>query len=98
MIPPNATLIFEVEVVDFEMPGPSIFETHNGVSIVIVSALICYFIAKQEQDVLMASGMMSLANAALCLVFNLITNDYSWVDRLWSVLPFFYAIYFAYAS
>ncbi len=39
------------------------------------------------------------AGAALaCWLLCIITREYSWVDRLWSLMPPFYAGYFAYAS
>jgi steroid 5-alpha reductase family enzyme len=33
--------------------------------------------------------------AALCWVLSLITKEYSWVDRLWSITPALFAIHFA---
>lgn len=33
--------------------------------------------------------------AALCWVLSLITKEYSWVDRLWSITPPLFAIHFA---
>ncbi|MGB9338579.1 MAG: hypothetical protein WCB63_05060, partial [Polyangiales bacterium] len=33
--------------------------------------------------------------ALLCWVLSLITKEYSWVDRLWSITPPLFAIHFA---
>jgi len=41
---------------------------------------------------------MATAHAILCLVFGWATGDYSWVDRLWSIVPCIYAVHFARAS
>lgn len=43
--------------------------------------------------VYLAAGM-----AALCWLLSLVFNEYSWVDRLWSVAPPLYAGWFCYAS
>lgn len=40
---------------------------------------------------LWAAGAFSL----LCWVLSLITREYSWVDRLWSITPALYALHFA---
>lgn len=36
--------------------------------------------------------------ALTCWVLSLITKEYSWVDRLWSIVPALYVAYFAYAD
>ena len=40
---------------------------------------------------LWAAGALSL----LCWVLSLITREYSWVDRLWSITPALFAVHFA---
>ena len=35
------------------------------------------------------------ALALLCWVLSLITKEYSWVDRLWSITPVLFAVHFA---
>ena len=77
---------------------PSFLELYSGTSIVIVSVVCCYYLHHEQDDALTTSAKMALANAALCLVFSWPTADYSWVDRLWSVVPCFYSIHFASAS
>jgi steroid 5-alpha reductase family enzyme len=44
------------------------------------------------------SARMCFGNVVLCLLFSWIYAEYSWTDRLWSVVPFFYALFFAYDS
>ena len=48
--------------------------------------------------VLGTSAHMFIANAVMCLLLSWWYKDYSWTDRLWSVVPFVYTLYFAYAS
>jgi steroid 5-alpha reductase family enzyme len=43
------------------------------------------------RNVLLAATAMAL----VCFVFGLATGDNSWVDRLWSILPPLYALYFS---
>jgi len=38
------------------------------------------------------------AVAAACWVLSLLTREYSWVDRLWSILPVVYVGWFAWAA
>lgn len=33
--------------------------------------------------------------AALCLALSIVTREYSWVDRLWSIAPVLYVAWFA---
>lgn len=36
--------------------------------------------------------------AVLCLVLSVVTREYSWVDRLWSIVPALYVGWFAFAA
>ena len=45
--------------------------------------------------VLGTSAHMFIANAVMCLLLSWWYKDYSWTDRLWSVVPFVYTLYFA---
>ena len=36
--------------------------------------------------------------SALCLLASVVTREYSWVDRIWSIIPIFYVAWFALAS
>ena len=49
-------------------------------------------------DPLISSLWIAGGCALLCWVLSLITREYSWVDRLWSITPPLYAIHFAAAA
>jgi steroid 5-alpha reductase family enzyme len=71
----------------------------NGSFVVFLSAFQSYAIAKHAGlSILDASFATCAANAALCWLLSIATGDYSWVDRLWSVVPAFYAFHFAAAA
>jgi steroid 5-alpha reductase family enzyme len=38
------------------------------------------------------------AVSAFCWLLSLLTREYSWVDRIWSIIPVFYVAWFAFAS
>jgi steroid 5-alpha reductase family enzyme len=40
--------------------------------------------------------MCTLAIASLCFVLNKLTGEYSWVDRLWPLLPIFHGANYLY--
>ncbi|HUW41403.1 MAG TPA: DUF1295 domain-containing protein [Rectinemataceae bacterium] len=48
--------------------------------------------------VLRAVISIDLSLAAVCFVFGLVTGDYSWVDRIWSIAPVLFAWIYAGAS
>jgi len=73
----------------------------NGAAIVLLSAFMSYACAvsgTRGASALKTSLHMMFGNGTLCLVGSWVFNDYSWTDRLWSVTPFFYTLYFAYDS
>jgi steroid 5-alpha reductase family enzyme len=48
-------------------------------------------------DPVLRNAIVACASvAALCWVLSVMTREYSWVDRLWSILPPCYVAYFAY--
>jgi steroid 5-alpha reductase family enzyme len=47
-------------------------------------------------DALLVVVLCALAFALCSFVFGLITGDYSWVDRLWSILPVIFVWYYAF--
>ena len=47
-------------------------------------------------DALQVVGLWALGFALAAFVFSLFTKDYSWVDRIWSVLPVAFAWYYAF--
>lgn len=49
----------------------------------------------QANDPLVTAFYASLGFAALCWVLSVLTREYSWVDRLWSITPVLYAVHFA---
>ena len=44
------------------------------------------------------TGYVMLAVAGYCFIVGELTGNNSQVDKLWSVIPIVYAVYFAYAS
>jgi len=49
-------------------------------------------------DPLYIVGIISISVIIVCFVAGLLTGDYSWVDRLWSILPFIYSWIYVYRS
>ncbi|MGB5812789.1 MAG: DUF1295 domain-containing protein [Polyangiales bacterium] len=49
----------------------------------------------QATDPLVSAFWAALAFAALCWVLSLLTREYSWVDRLWSITPVLFSVHFA---
>jgi len=46
-------------------------------------------------DPLVTAAWTAAALAALCWILSIVTKEYSWVDRLWSIAPVLYAVHFA---
>ena len=46
-------------------------------------------------DPLVMAFWASLAFGGLCWLLSILTREYSWVDRLWSITPVLYAVHFA---
>lgn len=74
--------------------------------VLLVTLIALPFVAIRYDKPLSEAQMHLLTNAAtamvsialLCFVVSEITRNYSQVDKLWSILPVFYAGYFAWAS
>eukprot|EP01102_Stenamoeba_stenopodia_P002311 TRINITY_DN12107_c0_g1_i1.p1 TRINITY_DN12107_c0_g1~~TRINITY_DN12107_c0_g1_i1.p1 ORF type:complete len:328 (-),score=55.08 TRINITY_DN12107_c0_g1_i1:44-1027(-) len=49
------------------------------------------------KDPLVDSLFAALVFSAICWILSVLTQNYSWVDRLWSLLPPFYVIFFTIA-
>ena len=49
----------------------------------------------QTNDPLVIAFWASLGFAALCWLLSVMTREYSWVDRLWSITPVLYSVHFA---
>ena len=49
----------------------------------------------RSTDPLVTALVVAGGFSALCWVLSLLTREYSWVDRLWSITPPLYAIHFA---
>ena len=49
-------------------------------------------------NVLLVVSLWALGFAIAAFGFGIITKDYSWIDRIWSILPVGYAWYYAYRS
>ena len=42
--------------------------------------------------------ILALVLAALCWLFSVLTREYSWVDRIWSICPIIYCLWVAWAA
>jgi steroid 5-alpha reductase family enzyme len=49
-------------------------------------------------NMLLVVSLWALGFAIAAFVFSIITKDYSWVDRIWSILPVGFSWYYAYRS
>ncbi|MEM8607268.1 MAG: DUF1295 domain-containing protein [Myxococcota bacterium] len=49
----------------------------------------------QSTDPLVTAFWASLGFAGLCWLLSVLTREYSWVDRLWSITPVLYSVHFA---
>jgi len=49
-------------------------------------------------DMLLVVCLWALGYALEAFLFGVLTQNYSWIDRLWSILPVFFAWYYAYRS
>lgn len=49
-------------------------------------------------NMLLVVGLWACGFAIASFVFGIITKDYSWIDRLWSILPVCFTWYYAYRS
>jgi len=76
----------------------SLLRRFSGTPVVAASAALSYALRESGGSPLAAAWRQCGANAALCLLASLITGEYSWVDRLWSVTPVWYALHFAAAG
>ena len=47
-------------------------------------------------DMLTVVCLWALGFAVTAFIFGIITNDYSWIDRIWSILPVGFVWYYAY--
>lgn len=52
----------------------------------------------ETTDPLVSALWIAGGFAALCWILSLVTKEYSWVDRLWSITPPLFAIHFAGAA
>jgi len=49
-------------------------------------------------NMLLVVGLWALGFAIVSFTFGIVTKDNSWIDRIWSILPVFFAWYYAYRS
>ena len=70
-----------------------------GFIIVLMSAAMSLWLAhlgrSRRTSAFVTSVYMCLGNATMTLVGTWLSREYSWTDRLWSVTPFFYVLFFA---
>ncbi len=68
--------------------------------VLIIGALLLavIYVPYTEYSALGTVASMTLFTAIISFIFGLITNDYSWTDRLWSTSPIIYAWMYAYAG
>ena len=57
----------------------------------ILIAVLCAALFEISENPLIASLVIVFSTAILTFIFNFITKEYSWTDRLWSTLPIFIA-------
>jgi len=57
----------------------------------ILIAGICAGLSRISEDPLITVSVVVLCTAILTYIFNFITKEYSWTDRLWSTLPIYMA-------
>jgi len=80
-------------------PAPAGTPGFSGAFIVVLSIVMTCAVGmwarSARESALVASCYMCFGNATMCLLCNWIFSEYSWTDRLWSVTPFFYTLYFA---
>jgi steroid 5-alpha reductase family enzyme len=60
-----------------------------------ISSLILFV---TSANMLLVVSLCALGFAFAAFVFSIITKDYSWIDRIWSILPVCFAWYYAYRS
>ena len=70
--------------------------------VIVVIPIVAIFYDKPLTD-LQSLILMNLVKGMLvvslvCFVLGEITKNYSQTDKLWSIMPFFYVLYAAYAS
>jgi steroid 5-alpha reductase family enzyme len=74
----------------------------NTAPFVLLSAGLCYLLSTYGLAAglspLFISTLLAKTNMMLCLVASWLSSEYSWVDRLWSVVPVLYAAHFAAAD
>ena len=58
-----------------------------------ISSLIVFI---TSANMLLIVSLWALGFGISSLVFSIITKDYSWIDRIWSILPVGFAWYYAY--
>eukprot|EP00744_Colponema_vietnamica_P005790 GILI01008447.1.p1 GENE.GILI01008447.1~~GILI01008447.1.p1 ORF type:complete len:343 (+),score=116.13 GILI01008447.1:135-1163(+) len=73
-------------------PGFSSLSAFSETSMLMIVDPIAFFMTV---DPFLAALWVSLFWGSLCWLASLITNNHSWVDKLWSLVPFFYAWQFA---
>ncbi|MDC7244430.1 MAG: DUF1295 domain-containing protein [Sphaerochaetaceae bacterium] len=68
--------------------------------IMIITAFILsiYTVPYETYGILLTVIAVTASTALISFIFSVITGDYSWTDRLWSISPIAYAWMYAYAG
>ena len=70
-------------------------------ALVVIPVAAFYFddpLTDLQSNMMHITGYVMLAVAGYCFIVGELTGNNSQVDKLWSVIPIVYAVYFAYAS
>jgi len=69
-----------------------------GVMIPFAGGVSSFLVFVTTADMFFVVCLWALGFAVTSFVFGIVTKDYSWIDRLWSILPVGFAWYYAYRS
>jgi len=69
-----------------------------AVMVFFAGAVSSFFDFVTGANMLLVVSLWALGFALASFLFGIITKDYSWIDRMWSILPVCFAWYYAYRS
>jgi steroid 5-alpha reductase family enzyme len=69
-----------------------------AVMIPFAGGISSFIVFVTSANILLVVSLWALGFAIAAFVFGLSTKDYSWIDRIWSILPVGFAWYYAYRS
>jgi steroid 5-alpha reductase family enzyme len=69
-----------------------------AVMVIFAGGLSSFILFVTSANMLLVVSLWALGFAIAAFLFGLISKDYSWIDRIWSILPVSFAWYYAYRS